>query len=103
MLNSDEFMERVKVGIMRNSTMLLDNIGIHVNLSTLPSTALRNAAYQRAYGYSKITRLFSKLRARVLPRRQAELEKTYERYARAVELEFMQAAMAQAAALLEAL
>ena len=65
-------------GIRRQSTMLLDNIGITIKMRELPSWAAREKAWREAFGNDVLSRLRYRFRAMLFPRKQAELAAVWE-------------------------
>ena len=66
-------------GIRRQSTNIIDNLGITIEMGKLPSHEPRAEAYRAAFGGGRLSRLWrGRVRPILFPTRQAELVAEWE-------------------------
>ena len=75
---------------MMTKTLLLDNFGIRVNLVDLPTWPLYEYAHAEMYGSGPASRLWCMvIRPRIMPRRQARIERVMENAAAHIRQDLM--------------
>jgi len=75
---SDQF-DQLVTGIRRESAMILDNLGITIEMATLPSWPLRNYLSGQLFGRNRLTWFWCVyIRPWLMPKRQAEIQEAFE-------------------------
>ena len=78
-MNLVDYISELGLSLYRQSTLMWDNLGIHINTADLPTAETHKAANRVYYGTHWLSRIYcQRLRPRLQPRKHAELKAAWQ-------------------------